>query len=105
MIVSQQAYYKCPSLTKTYSAVSLIYTRQVDLGDEGNLGRDVGIVLAAADLQTVNTVLVHALSSSEPMLVLLAVKGMEWGHSYVRRTEDGAVPVGHEEVITLVETV
>jgi hypothetical protein len=46
---------------KTYLAVSLIYTGQVDLGDEGNLRRDVGVVFAAADLQTVDAVLVYAL--------------------------------------------
>ena len=103
MGVSQQACYKCPCPTKTYPAVSLIHTWQVDLGDEGNLRRDVGIVLAAADLQTVNAVLVYTLSGSELMPVSLEAEGM--GVVYVRRTEDGAVPVGHEEVVSLVETV
>lgn len=46
---------------KTYLAVSLIYAGQVDLGDESDLRRDVGVVFAAADLQTVDAVLVYAL--------------------------------------------
>lgn len=59
---------------KTYLAVSLVDAGQVDLGDEGNLGRGVGVVLAAADLQTVNTVLVHTLSDTKSMADLIEVE-------------------------------
>jgi len=60
---------------KTNLAVSLVNAGQVDLGDEGNLGRGVGVVLAATDLQTVNTVLVHTLSDAKSMAVLIEIEG------------------------------
>ena len=65
----------CEFSGKIYLAVSLVYTRQVDFRDEGDLRRDVGVVLAAADLQTVDAVLVHALSNRVSMPALLQMDG------------------------------
>lgn len=44
-----------------YLSVSLIDARQVYLRSEGNLGRNIGIVWTAVDLDAVDAVLVNAL--------------------------------------------
>lgn len=54
------------------------------------------------DAERVDAVLVDALR----VLVLVPGRFVAWfGNAHVRRTEDCAVPVGHEKVIALVQTV
>lgn len=45
----------------SYFACLVVYTWQIDLGDEGDIGRDVGIFVAAMNLEAVDSVLVYAL--------------------------------------------
>jgi len=40
-----------------------VYAWQVDLGNEGDIGRNVGILLAAMDLQAIDSILMYALST------------------------------------------
>lgn len=44
-----------------YLACTTVNTREVDFGDKGHVWRDVGIVVAAVDLEAVDSVLVCAL--------------------------------------------
>ncbi len=48
-----------------YSACSLINTRQVDLRDELNSRRYVWIVVAAMNIERINSILVHTLFPSK----------------------------------------
>lgn len=46
---------------RSYLASLQIYTWKIDLGHEGDIRRDIWVLLAAVDLEAVDSVLVHAL--------------------------------------------
>lgn len=48
----------------SYFACLLVYTWQIDLGYEGNIRRNIWILVAAMDLEAVDPVLVYALIMS-----------------------------------------
>jgi hypothetical protein len=50
-----------------YLSVLLVDTRQVHLGGKGDLGRKIGVVGAAMDLDAVNAILVDALQQMSAM--------------------------------------
>lgn len=69
--------------SSSYSSVTRVDTRQVHLADKGDLRRLVRVVLAAADLEAVDAVLVDRVG---------------WA-------EDSAVPVCHADVVAFVQAV
>lgn len=79
----------------------MVHARKVDLGDEGDLRGDVGVVLSTADLQAVNSILVYALEFDQRLVKCFDGQGV----GYMRGSEDGAVPVGHEEIVAIIQTV
>jgi hypothetical protein len=90
----------------SYLSVPLINAWQVDLADEGDLRRRVGILRSADDLEGVYAVLVRALYLPvlSPLSSLLP-SVLPSDSTHVRWSEDGAVPVRHEQVIAFVQTV
>lgn len=73
--------------------------RQVDLRDKRNFGRNVGILLSAVNLEAVDPVFVNALDSVSKYE---AIDGLT---THVGRPENGPVPVGHEKVLAVFQTV
>jgi hypothetical protein len=87
---------------KTNLARPLIHTRHIDLADEGDLRWYVRVLRPAVNLDGVYAVLVYALPDS------VSVQTKSLGQrtlTHMWWSEDCAVPVCHEEIITLVETV
>lgn len=70
-------------LSQIHLAIVAVDTRGVDLADKSYFGWSVGVIFAAADLERVNAVLVDRMG----------------------RSEDGAVPVGHADVVALVKAI
>jgi hypothetical protein len=83
----------------TYLAISLVYTRQIDLGGEGDLGRHVGVLRATVDLDTVDAILVDTLSFVRRRLNLNSA------YTYVWRTKNGTIPIRHHQVVAVVESI
>lgn len=64
-------------------SIPLVYTREVDLGNEGYFRRYVWILRATMNLQAVDSVFMNAM----------------------RRTQDGTIPIRHQQIITIIETI
>lgn len=80
----------------SYFAGFLIDTRYVNLGDELHDGWLVWVFGTTVDVDAVDAVLVCALIKVSLRL------GKAYGiQTYVRRTEDSAVPIAHHKVVTI----
>lgn len=75
--------YKTRQFARIHLSITGVYAGEVNLGEERDIGRYVRIRFAAMYLQTVDSVLVYA----------------------VRRAQNSTVPIGHEEIVTIVQTV
>lgn len=90
-----------------------VHGGQVDLRDELDGGGLVGVLLAAVHLDAVDAVLVDGLFGRYTLVCAQScvawlvgwVAGWVVLFAYVGRTEDGAVPVAHEEILGVFETV
>jgi hypothetical protein len=85
----------------TNHAISWVNARQVDFADELDGGWLIGILVAAVHLEGVDSILVDALKKhlSASALSKRSVR------AYVGRTKYCAIPVGHQQVISLCEAV
>lgn len=88
-------------------AVAGVNTWEVDFGDELDGGWLVGVLVATVHFEGVDAVFVDRLEKERvnfgPYPWLEGEE--EDGETNVRRAQNGAVPVGHQEVIALCETI
>jgi hypothetical protein len=82
----------------SYLAGRGVNTWEIDSREEGHIRRDIWVLIATVDLEAVYAVLVGALQTGQRVL-------MEAQHDvYMRRAQDGAVPVAHQQVVAILQT-
>ena len=89
-------------------ACPLIDARQIDFRGELYGWRSVWVVVAAVDVHAVDAVLMDALvmaQSAGVRSMASAAIGLVVWVSYMRRTKDRAIPVGHHEVVTICKAI
>lgn len=83
-----------------HHAVLLVDTWQVDLADKFDGGRRIGVLVTAVHLDGVNSVLVYTLQYARLVPKLYwRVKGIA---TNVRRSQDRAIPVRHQEIFWVI---
>lgn len=85
-----------------YLAGALVNAWQIHSGDKVEGRGDVGVVIAAVDVETVYSVLVHALFICQAKF-RLEMNGA--GLTDVGRSKNGAVPVRHRNVVAISQSV
>ena len=88
-------------LVRVHLAVLLVDERQVYARNELDIRSHIGVVIATGDLQTVDSVLVNS---------LIEEINTNWSvihckDTYVPRTDDSAVPVAHQDVVPILQTI
>lgn len=89
-------------------AVARINAGEVHHADELNRRGLVGVLIAAVHLDGIDSVFVHALVSgvsTVPCLQPRLATTKPCDQTYMGRTEDSAIPVGHEQILWVIQTI
>jgi len=78
------------------------HERQIHSGDKLDFGRSIWIAFAAVDLEAVDTVLVHGLIVIHQILLPQDVQHED---TYMARTDDCTVPVTHQHIVAILQSV
>lgn len=82
-------------------AIRLVHEREVHFGDELYLWGTVGVLFSACDLQRVDAVLECGL----PSIRAISFRWREVVNTHMAGTHDRAVPVGHQDIVAVLQPV
>jgi hypothetical protein len=90
-----------PPVERNHLSIVPIDAREVDLGCKFYLRRYVGVVWTAMDFQSVYAILVDTLDDHG---LGLRIEDL-WQQTYMRRPQDGSIPIRHQQIISILETI